>query len=269
MPSPAQALLEAALAPTRLSTVSPRARTPRAPRGLERRYETALRRVSRGLALEVARALRPVLATATDGPRTDAELDLGLVFRVIGGLRLNFLQRAAKALPILDRFGRLIRDENAREMRRILPISISDQSPQVQAVIAEWRTENVRLITSIADRLLGDVQSLVTEASTTGMRVETLRKRLQERFRVSESRAQLIARDQILKANSDLTRARHLEAGVTRYTWITSQDEKVRDEHRDLHGQVFSWDDPPDTGNGPNHPGQDFQCRCIARPELS
>ena len=256
--------MAAALAPTRFGPPAPRARTPRGVRGLERRYETALQAVSRTLSRDVAQALAPVLATATDGPRRDAELDLGLVFRVIAGLRVGLLRRVARALPILDRFGRQIRDENAREMRRVLPIQISDQSPEVQAAVEAWRVENVRLIRSISDRLLGDVQALVTEAATSGMRVETLRNRLRERFGVSDSRARLIARDQILKANSDLTRARHLEAGITQYVWITSQDERVRPEHRALHGRTFSWDDPPP----PGHPGQDIQCRCVARPVL-
>lgn len=144
--------MEFALRPTRLQVIAPRARTPRAPRGLERRYETALRRVSRAMAAEVAQELRQVLATATDGPRADAEIDVALAFARLAGLRVNLLQIVARALPLLDRFGNQIRDENAAEMRRVLPISIADQSPEVQAAVLAWRAENVRLITSRTPR---------------------------------------------------------------------------------------------------------------------
>ena len=216
------------------------------------------------MSLSVARDLGRVLSTATDKPRQDAELNLGLAFVRLAGLRVNLLQIVARALPIFNRFGRQIRDENAGEMRRVLPISISDQSPEVQAALERFRVENLRLITTVADRLSDDIAATITEAASSGMRVETLRRRIQERFSVSEGRAGVIARDQVLSLNGELTRARHLEAGITRYVWITSQDERVRDSHRVLHGQEFSWDNPPSVG----HPGQDIQCRCIARPVL-
>ena len=47
-----------------------------------------------------------------------------------------------------------------------------------------------------------------------------------------------------------------------RYVWVTQGDDKVRSEHAANEGQIFSWNDPPGTGN----PGDDYHCRCTAEP---
>jgi hypothetical protein len=47
-----------------------------------------------------------------------------------------------------------------------------------------------------------------------------------------------------------------------RYVWETRGDAKVRLSHRRNDGKIFRWDTPPPTG----HPGQDYNCRCLALP---
>ncbi len=49
---------------------------------------------------------------------------------------------------------------------------------------------------------------------------------------------------------------------TTHYTWRTVADDKVRDAHAALAGQVCSWSSPPPSG----HPGTDHNCRCWAEP---
>lgn len=75
-----------------------------------------------------------------------------------------------------------------------------------------------------------------------------------------QSRYQLIARDQTAKLNAYLDRLRQEQAGIEKYRWLTSRDERVRDRHRQYEGQIYSWDKPPSDG----HPGEAVQCRCLA-----
>jgi hypothetical protein len=49
---------------------------------------------------------------------------------------------------------------------------------------------------------------------------------------------------------------------TSHYTWRTAGDDKVRDAHAALAGQVFSWSSPPPGG----HPGTEHNCRCWAEP---
>ncbi len=123
---------------------------------------------------------------------------------------------------------------------------------------------NVSLIKSLVGYQIDDIQKLLESSEATGLRVEELRKQIQDRFDVSKSKADLLARDQTLKLNGAITQARQRNAGVEKYVWTTSGDERVREEHAALEGQVFSWDNPPP----PGHPGEDYQCRCTAFPIL-
>ena len=83
--------------------------------------------------------------------------------------------------------------------------------------------------------------------------------------KTTEKRAIFIARDQSSKLNAALTQARHEDVGITKYTWSTSGDERVRESHAEKDGQVFEYANPPaDTG----HPGHDFNCRCVQIPYL-
>lgn len=272
----AQAFLEAVLGArgerVRASRRRRAQRPPRLPRGPERAYERALVRVLRAINGEIAKAVAPHLRAAERAERKDAELDLGEVALDFGPLRFRILRRVKdqELSTLVDQFGRRIVKHNGREMSRLFAITFEDQAPEVLRQLADFRQRNVELITALTTRAQEDVFRLLVDAGNSGMRAETLKKRLAERFQVSQSRAALIARDQTLKLNSQLTQVRHQEAGVDRYVWSTSQDERVRDMHSELEGRVFRWDDPPVTNEqgDTNHPGEDYQCRCVAIPVI-
>jgi SPP1 gp7 family putative phage head morphogenesis protein len=121
---------------------------------------------------------------------------------------------------------------------------------------------NVELITSIPEQFLDKIEQAVLEAMSEGLRHEEIIQEIERIGGVTESRAKLIARDQIGKLNSDFSRVRQTDLGIEEYTWSTAGDERVRDEHADLDGQTFRWDDAPTDG----HPGEAIQCRCVAIP---
>lgn len=183
-------------------------------------------------------------------------------------------------------FNRIFANENA--LRKItkgnfkaqVGLDLKQGAPKLAQRIDSFRRKNVQLITSVQTDMLDQVSDVVGEAFDAGTRVEILKKRIQERFDVSDSRAALIARDQVLKLNANITQQRQQDAGVTKYKWSTSRDERVRgnpagkypdttDNHFRLEGTVHSWDEPPivDTATGRTaHPGEDYQCRCVAIP---
>lgn len=169
--------------------------------------------------------------------------------------------------------GRQIDLFNRREMQRVLGVDVR-KIPGVDMMIDQWRDGNARLIETglrapyespkLRPSLLKDVSRLVENAHAQGLRVEILAHDLRERFDVSDSRAELIARDQTLKLNGQINRHRQLNAGVEEYIWDTAGDERVRESHAELDGTVQNWHAPPSVG----HPGTDYQCRCIAIPVI-
>jgi len=135
---------------------------------------------------------------------------------------------------------------------------------------------NVQLITSIKSQYLDRVESLVLNNMRLGLRPSSIESQLQEQFGITKSRAKMIARDQTSKAANGLAQKRMKASGIEFFQWITSKDERVRSSHRSIankftkHGPgIYRWDDLPLSDNGVHiAPGDDYQCRCIARPVL-
>jgi len=153
----------------------------------------------------------------------------------------------------------------AATMTEVMPIGWERLASTVKAEAAIHRDWTIKLVEDAARVYAQQVRDVFNDPEeTTGKRWEELKASLLERGSVSESRAELIARDQTLKLNGAITKANQQAAGVDKYVWSTSRDERVRDTHAELDGKVFSWAAPPK----PGHPGQDYQCRCIAVPLL-
>ena len=150
----------------------------------------------------------------------------------------------------------------------MIGIPIDDAAAGVAAQVAVARENNLRLIEDAGRDYADDVRDVISDPANEGLRADELRDQLLQRGSVSVSRATLIAVDQTLKLAGAVTQARQVAAGVSRYKWSTSLDERVRPTHAELEGQVFDWDDPPVTNDAgdTNAPGGDYRCRCVAIP---
>lgn len=182
---------------------------------------------------------------------------------VIGDVRVQLYKLVADVAPgVVGKVAAQVDAHNIRESKRVLGID-PRLDPGTTGVLDAFRSENVRLIRSIADQQLEEVEGVLRE--NFGLRIEELSSLLQERFGVTESRGDLIARDQTLKLNGQLTQTRQVAAGINEYIWTTSRDERVRPEHEERDGQTFRWDVPPEDGQ----PGEPICCRCTAFPLIS
>lgn len=148
-----------------------------------------------------------------------------------------------------------------RTIQTVAAIDIGKQ-PGLTKLYQTWTSGNVDLIKSIDAVHFDQIRDVVYDAVKTGKTTDRLIADLQERYSVTRSRAELIARDQVGKLNGQITMQRQVSVGVSRYKWMSSHDERVRASHRALDGEVFAWNDPPPEG----HPGYPVQCRCSAIP---
>lgn len=161
-----------------------------------------------------------------------------------------------------------------REVKETLGLDILDDyylGEFYRQHLQEWIEENVGLIKSIPQDTLSEMQNIVSQGFRTGKTVTSIVKDIQTTYGSKKSSARLIARDQLGKLNSQLTRQQQVDAGVNEYIWSTSGDSRVRDSHQALNGKKFRWDDPPvvtEPGKPVRrcHPGEDYQCRCVALP---
>lgn len=132
--------------------------------------------------------------------------------------------------------------------------------------------ENVGLIKSIPQKFLEGVQGAVMRSITSGNGLADLDPYLKDAKGITERRAKNIALDQTRKAYNAINKSRMQGLGVTKFEWIhTGGSQKPRQDHIDMSGNVYSFDDPPviDQRTGERGiPGQAPNCRCTMRPVL-
>jgi SPP1 gp7 family putative phage head morphogenesis protein len=269
----ASAFLARARARTRervLSNAARRARTAKPPQAALLAHRAVLLKIAREYAAVVREILFPVLEDlaaepAADAVRTDAKRD-DETFRE--------LRKRARRLTEAPRFRKSLKETSERVERhsrgesKRLGIRLSDTRPELRPLVERWRDRNVSLVRSLFDRELTVLKRILAQGE--GLRVEALQKKIEERFGVTESKAELLARDQVLKLNGEITHRLQVSAGIEEYIWTTSGDERVRDRHAELDGTRQLWDEPPVVSHDARtaHPGDDYQCRCTAFPVL-
>jgi SPP1 gp7 family putative phage head morphogenesis protein len=263
-------------------------RLPKPPRrkyavAAERKYESALQRYTSGmhrlllqmLLPELRRAyeaLRPPVPAQKDSARLDDDEStiVGRVFDLLSRIRLEWEKEVPQAqLDLLaNDIGRdvsAVSKESLRgQIKAVLGLDplLSDRGAAAQLAI--FRKANVEMIRSIDQRYFDEISGIVQRGLAAGTRPEQMAEDFEARYQVSRSRANLIARDQTAKLHGQLDRVRQTDLGIKHYIWRTAKDQRVRDEHAEREGEVFSWDDPPEGG----HPGEDYQCRCYAEPMI-
>jgi SPP1 gp7 family putative phage head morphogenesis protein len=135
----------------------------------------------------------------------------------------------------------------------------------------------VQLITSLPREAGQRVHEKTLQALETGARYPEQTAEIEDLLREARpdatktwlfNRATLIARTETARTASLLTQSRAVHIGSEQYQWVTAGDARVRPSHRKLNRRVFNWDDPPlsDPPDYHSHPGQIFNCRCVALP---
>lgn len=144
--------------------------------------------------------------------------------------------------------------------KSLLGVDLYRAEPWIAEMQSAWVKQNVSLVKSIGTQFHGQLETIIQNGVFNGLSVKQVSEQIQKQFGVTKNRATLIAQDQILGANARVTQIRAEAIGVTQYEWETVMDSRVRPEHRELQGKVFSWDKPPSVG----HPGTPIRCRCRA-----
>lgn len=132
--------------------------------------------------------------------------------------------------------------------------------------------QNVQLIKSIPAQYLEKVGGSVFRSITSGQGLADLEPQIKRFGAVTEKRATMIAIDQTRKAYSSINADRLNKIGVKQFEWVHSAGSRFpREDHIELDGQIFSFDNLPviDKKTGERGlPAQAPNCRCVMRPIL-
>lgn len=181
---------------------------------------------------------------------------------------------SAGAQRIASEFVQASLKKGERDLKKSAGIDVFSGSLQMQDYLRAAAQQNAQLITSIPQKYLDDVQTLVMANMRSGMRPGFIEKALQDQFGVTQRRAKMIARDQTGKIQGELAERQQRDSGFEYFQWLDSDDSRVRDRHRAIAEKVtaygpgvYRWDNLPLSQDGvPIRPGSDYQCRCTSRP---
>lgn len=133
---------------------------------------------------------------------------------------------------------------------------------------------NAAIIKTLPDDIASQVTGYIEKESLKGRRASDIADDIQKMFpESSTAKAQLIARTEVSKTSTALTRARAENISLPWYEWRTSEDGRVRSSHRHMDRVLINWDDPPSPealegikSQGKYHAGDIFNCRCYPAP---
>lgn len=144
----------------------------------------------------------------------------------------------------------------------------------------EQRTEIARkynknmekYINNFSKKEIKKLRSEVSEYVKKGGRTDDLAKMIRQRYKVSKTKSQFLARQETKLYLNAVKETRLGDAGVNKYIWhnvVGSPGHPVRPDHKKLDKTVQRYDRPPivdsKTGRRGN-PGDDFNCRCWDEP---
>lgn len=87
--------------------------------------------------------------------------------------------------------------------------------------------DNVSLIKSLSSGYFERIEQAVVGGMRAGESNTVIARRIQQATGATYERAKLIARDQMAKVNADVSRIRMAQAGIKRFRWSTSKDQRV------------------------------------------
>lgn len=184
-------------------------------------------------------------------------------------------------MQVLSRIALLVQRANHQQLARLLPTLkpwnrelelqlsgewVIETYQAIEAWLLQGHADDARLdgTPSLINSVMGRLRALrATNAEIVQVLDELKRVAPQEELAViSRVRARVVR--WAAKANE----RRQREAGVKRYTWRTKRDGRVRQRHAELDDTIQLWSRPPviskDGRRG--HPGEDYNCRCVAIP---
>lgn len=155
-----------------------------------------------------------------------------------------------------------------RQVRVLRAIDPTINEDWLRSFMRSAIKENVNWIKSISQEYHDRVETIIYQGVRRGESITEMARSLREVADISEKRAKFIARDQTGSIYGDMTHRRQQKAGIAKFEWSTSGDERVRESHRELDGKVFTWEKGAEVDGRRIWPGTDYNCRCVALPVI-
>lgn len=147
----------------------------------------------------------------------------------------------------------------------------------LDASMQDQINRNATIIQTLPSDVSKKVVNDIGKYTIQGLRAIEISKLIKDKTdQHARASAKLIARTEVSKTQTALTRARAENIEKRWYVWRTEEDARVRDSHRTMDDVIVNWQDPPSpeiltglkpaNGNAYYHAGEIYNCRCY--PEV-
>ncbi len=188
-------------------------------------------------------------------------------------------QEIANQVKVSEIFDRTLWSVGQDITKTLQKITVPPQiSAETRKKIADEYQNNLEKdIKKWTDKQVIQLRKHVQKVILSGNRYETLVSGIQDVYGVTERKARFLARQETGLLMAKFKESRYTQAGVHEYIWgcvAGSKNHPVRPAHKALQGTRHRWDHPPVTtapgeADRRNNPGEDYNCRCFARPIVS
>lgn len=146
--------------------------------------------------------------------------------------------------------------------------------PHMQNRLQFLIQENAQYISTVPQVVAEHTVHHIQKEQMAGKRSEDIMRDLKPYMQgLKRWQIERIARTEVGKADTAITRTRAEDIGLNWYMWETSQDARVRHSHDHMQDVLVNWNDPPspealvrEKPVGHYHAGNIYNCRCLALP---
>lgn len=144
--------------------------------------------------------------------------------------------------------------------------------------ILAWVKKQEKLKSKLVNETtMGDVNKIISQLKAEGASIPDMVKATKEYFGGSAYRAERVARTEVISCNNAAAQDTYKENEVEGHEWLSTSDDRTRDDHAEADGQVRPINEPFDVGGEqlmyPGDPSGSaenvIQCRCTELPVLS
>jgi SPP1 gp7 family putative phage head morphogenesis protein len=212
---------------------------------------------------QLSGGIRATRAPRADAGEADEAMQLFAQAEAAVEDRVGIVLMREMARRYADDVNRKQASQLGAQLKALLGVDVQARARAEQAIIDTFVAENVALISGLSKRTLEKIARLTVRGLAAGTPASELSQQLQEQLRIADSKADLIAKDQLGKLNGQLNHERQQELGVKYFTWRHAGHPKIpRPDHVERDGKIFRFTDfDPD-----ELPGQPIGCGCLAEP---
>jgi hypothetical protein len=221
---------------------------------------------------------------------------------IFQGIALT-VRNAFRSISKIIKVGNGVDDLNSKDWDKFVKeatgVNMSLFDPQAQTLVQEWADLNHEFLSTLPTEYVNKINQIVSQGVSDGESKSVISEKINEAgkgfrgilTRDSQRRSERIARDQVGKLNSALSRSRMRQAKVDVYEWSTAADERVRgtpggpnsnskfshyimdrkfkqvDNSRKISDNGIDWRNVRGREE-PRHAGQAINCRCTMIPRF-